>query len=131
MARVEWTTLVFFATLFVVIEALNRLGLLEFIGQALFLTPSIRHLNLCCYIAFLANLFLLHNLVVLILLFDIHCAKNKACQLNRQPGQFSHIRGEARGSAASGNLCHCMGVWNHLRLCGQHPFRHHDGAHHQ
>ena len=47
MARVEWTTLVFFATLFVVIEALNRLGLLEFIGQALFLTPSIRHLNLC------------------------------------------------------------------------------------
>ena len=47
MARVEWTTLVFFATLFVVIEALNRLGLLEFIGKALFLTTSIRHL--CCY----------------------------------------------------------------------------------
>jgi len=32
LARVEWTTLVFFATLFVVIEALSRLGLLTFIG---------------------------------------------------------------------------------------------------
>ena len=33
LARVEWTTLVFFATLFVVIEALSRLGLLAFIGD--------------------------------------------------------------------------------------------------
>ncbi len=29
MARVEWATLVFFATLFVVMEAFNRMGLLR------------------------------------------------------------------------------------------------------
>ena len=33
IARVEWTTLIFFATLFVVMEALNQLGLLEWIGD--------------------------------------------------------------------------------------------------
>lgn len=33
LARVEWTTLIFFATLFVVMEALNKLGLLKFIGD--------------------------------------------------------------------------------------------------
>lgn len=32
IARVEWTTLIFFATLFVVMEALNQLGLLRWIG---------------------------------------------------------------------------------------------------
>ena len=32
IARVEWTTLIFFATLFVVMEALDQLGLLEWIG---------------------------------------------------------------------------------------------------
>ena len=32
MARVEWTTLIFFATLFVVMEALNQLGFLGWIG---------------------------------------------------------------------------------------------------
>ena len=31
-SRVEWSTLVFFATLFVIMEALNRLNLLSFIG---------------------------------------------------------------------------------------------------
>ena len=34
LARVEWTTLIFFATLFVAIEAFNRLGLLVFIGDS-------------------------------------------------------------------------------------------------
>lgn len=33
-SRVEWTTLIFFATLFVVMEALAKLGLLNAIGQA-------------------------------------------------------------------------------------------------
>ena len=33
IARVEWTTLIFFATLFVVMEALNKLGLLDWIGD--------------------------------------------------------------------------------------------------
>lgn len=33
MARVEWTTLVFFAALFVVMEALGELQLIWFIGQ--------------------------------------------------------------------------------------------------
>ena len=33
IARVEWTTLIFFATLFVVMEALNQLGFLGWIGD--------------------------------------------------------------------------------------------------
>ena len=33
IARVEWTTLIFFATLFVVMEALNQLGFLRWIGD--------------------------------------------------------------------------------------------------
>ena len=33
IARVEWTTLIFFATLFVIMEALNVLGFLDWIGE--------------------------------------------------------------------------------------------------
>ena len=33
IARVEWTTLIFFATLFVIMEALNRLTFLRWIGN--------------------------------------------------------------------------------------------------
>ena len=33
LGRVEWSTLIFFATLFVVMEALDKLGLLLWIGD--------------------------------------------------------------------------------------------------
>ena len=33
IARVEWTTLIFFATLFVIMEALSRLTFLKWIGD--------------------------------------------------------------------------------------------------
>ncbi len=36
MARVEWSTLVFFATLFVVMEALDKMGLLRQIAHVTF-----------------------------------------------------------------------------------------------
>ena len=41
IARVEWTTLIFFATLFVVMEALNQLGLLDWIGEQVALIVEI------------------------------------------------------------------------------------------
>lgn len=33
LARVEWSTLLFFAALFILMEALSELGLIEWIGQ--------------------------------------------------------------------------------------------------
>lgn len=33
LARVEWSTLLFFACLFVLMEALSELGLIDFIGR--------------------------------------------------------------------------------------------------
>lgn len=33
LARVEWSTLLFFAALFVLMEALSELGLIDFIGR--------------------------------------------------------------------------------------------------
>lgn len=33
LARVEWSTLLFFAALFVLMEALSELGLIDWIGQ--------------------------------------------------------------------------------------------------
>jgi P protein len=33
LARVEWSTLLFFAALFVLMEALSELGLIDFIGK--------------------------------------------------------------------------------------------------